>query len=86
MDKKNFIICRTTFIREKSHRVTEDYEVTAKIGYGAFSDTFKARHKITKQDRCIKKIKKTKFKKKEQEKLIEEVLILKDLDHPNIGI
>ena len=84
--KKNIAISGNAFVTEKTYRITKDYDIIGKIGHGAFSQTFKARHKITKQIRCIKKLKKKDFKKEEQEKLIEEVLILKDLDHPNIGI
>lgn len=87
MDKKQQVnINSTAFVTEKKYRVTKDYDIIGKIGHGAFSQTFKGRHKITKQIRCIKKIKKKDFKKAEQEKLVEEVMILKDLDHPNIGI
>ena len=82
---KNIGISGNAFVTEKTYRITKDYDIIGKIGHGAFSQTFKARHKITKQIRCIKKLKKKDFKKEEQEKLIEEVLILKDLDHPNIG-
>ena len=85
MNKKPVSITANVFVTEKNYRVTKDYEIISKIGIGAFSETFKAKHKITKQFRCIKKIKKKKLKKEEQEKLIEEVMILKDLDHPNIG-
>lgn len=80
------MISGNQFIKEKNYKITKDYDIVGKIGHGAFSQTFKGRHKITKQVRCIKKLKKKDFKKEEQEKLIEEVLILKDLDHPNIGI
>jgi calcium-dependent protein kinase len=80
------MISGTKFISEKNYKITKDYDIIGKVGSGAFSQTFKGRHKITKQVRCIKKLKKKDFKKEEQEKLIEEVLILKDLDHPNIGI
>lgn len=85
MKKSPINICGNAFVTEKTYRITKDYDIIGKIGHGAFSQTFKARHKITKQIRCIKKLKKKDFKKEEQEKLIEEVLILKDLDHPNIG-
>ena len=84
-EKKRINISSNAFVTEKTYRITKDYDIIGKIGHGAFSQTFKARHKITKQVRCIKKLKKKDFKKEEQEKLIEEVLILKDLDHPNIG-
>lgn len=85
-DVKKINISSNAFVTEKTYRITKDYDIIGKIGHGAFSQTFKAKHKITKQIRCIKKLKKKDFKKEEQEKLIEEVLILKDLDHPNIGI
>ena len=84
-EAKKINISSNAFVTEKNYRITKDYDIIGKIGHGAFSQTFKARHKITKQVRCIKKLKKKDFKKEEQEKLIEEVLILKDLDHPNIG-
>ena len=41
-------------------------------------------HKINKQTRAVKIIKKSKLEKTEQERLFVEIEILKSLDHPNI--
>lgn len=45
---------------------------------------YKARHKQTKALRCVKKLRKKDLSEDEKAKLIEEVSILKELDHPNI--
>lgn len=71
-------------VGEKKTKITSDYEFIKEIGSGAFSKVYKARHKLSKALRCVKKLSKKDLTEEEKEKLIEEVSILKTLDHPNI--
>merc|ERR1711935_1188753 len=65
-------------------KITQDYEFIKEIGSGAFSKVYKARQKLSKALRCVKKLSKKDLTEEEKNKLVEEVAILKSLDHPNI--
>ncbi|KAM3140387.1 Protein kinase domain containing protein [Paramecium bursaria] len=54
------------------------------INIGAFGEVYKAKHRISEQLRAIKFIKKKAMSPDQQKKLVSEVEILKQLDHPNI--
>lgn len=69
---------------ERRSKITQDYEFIKEIGSGAFSKVYKARHKVSKSIRCVKKLSKKDLSDEDKEKLVEEVTILKNLDHPNI--
>jgi calcium-dependent protein kinase len=64
----------------------EFYEETKLLGEGAFGKVFKVFHKITKAVRAMKIINKQKAElgSEEEKALINEINILKSLDHPNI--
>ena len=71
-------------VGEKKTKITQDYEFIKEIGSGAFSKVYKARHKTTKVVRCVKKLSKKDLTEDEKLKLVEEVSILRNQDHPNI--
>ena len=71
-------------VGEKKTKITQDYEFIKEIGSGAFSKVYKARHKTTKVLRCVKKLSKKDLTEEEKLKLVEEVSIQRNLDHPNI--
>lgn len=71
-------------VGEKKTKITQDYEFIKEIGSGAFSKVYKARHKTTKVIRCVKKLSKKDLTEDEKLKLVEEVSIQRNLDHPNI--
>ena len=77
-------ISMADLVGEKKSRIIDDYEFFNEIGYGTYSKAFKAKHKLTKAIRCVKKIPKKDLADEDQKKLIQEVTILKTLDHPNI--
>ena len=82
MQKKD--IDMADLVGEKKTKITSDYEFIKEIGSGAFSKVYKARHKLSKALRCVKKLSKKELSDEEKIKLVEEVSILKTLDHPNI--
>ena len=74
-----------TFIRQNQHHFQAIYEVEDTIGSGAFGHVISAVHKSTKERRAVKVLPKKKFSStKSTDKLLGEVEILKQLDHPNI--
>ena len=83
MQKKKDI-SQADLVGEKKTKITQDYEFIKEIGSGAFSKVYKARHKLSKALRCVKKLSKKDLTDDEKAKLVEEVAILKTLDHPNI--
>jgi len=83
MQKKKDI-SQADLVGEKKTKITQDYEFIKEIGSGAFSKVYKARHKLSKTIRCVKKLSKKDLSEEEKTKLVEEVAILKTLDHPNI--
>lgn len=54
------------------------------MGEGAFSIVYKAEHRISKIIRCIKKISKSNFTKDQNESIMNEIKVLKEIDHPNV--
>lgn len=81
----NKLISQGDLVGEKKTKITQDYEFIKEIGSGiiyssgAFSKVYKARHKLSKTPRCVKKLTKKDLTEEERKKLIEEVSILKNL-------
>jgi calcium-dependent protein kinase len=82
---KDLNIVYTDLIGVGSGRLRDNYTIQGgPVGEGAYGQVRKAVHKKTGVERAIKIISKRKTDKKAQEWLINEVAILKQLDHPNI--
>lgn len=88
MEDKNpqQFISQENLVGEKKTKITQDYEFIKEIGTGilsltagAFSKVYKAKHKLSKATRCVKKLSKKDLSDEEKEKLIEEVSILRKL-------
>eukprot|EP00826_Nyctotherus_ovalis_P055974 TRINITY_DN748_c0_g12_i1.p1 TRINITY_DN748_c0_g12~~TRINITY_DN748_c0_g12_i1.p1 ORF type:complete len:315 (-),score=82.99 TRINITY_DN748_c0_g12_i1:766-1710(-) len=77
-------IMPSQFIVENSENVYDVYTFQKKIGEGAFGVVYKAVHKVTHNARAIKKIMKDRRTKGIEASLMQEIAILKSLDHPNI--
>lgn len=67
-----------------NEEISENYEIKTGLGEGAFSFVFLAVSKKTGLQRCIKKISKKYFSDDQNESIMNEVLILQQLNHPNI--
>ena len=72
---------KSTFIFYKKTKINEEYLLGETLGQGAFGTVRKAIHKVTKQERAIKILKK---RQQDERKLFLEVNILSKLTHPNI--
>jgi calcium-dependent protein kinase len=85
MDISKFKINPSNFIGEKFGKITAEYNLLSPpVGKGAFGEVRRAIHRKTNMTRAIKIIYKEQTEPDEQERLINEVNVLKGLDHPNI--
>lgn len=84
MDTRKNSINQANYINKSTDPIEKNYEILEKIGEGGFSVVYKAKHRLTKINRCIKIIEKSKFSKNRQNSLINEIEILKKIDHPHI--
>lgn len=62
----------------------EGYKMGETIGYGGLSTTRKCYHKMTGEIRAVKVTKKEDLEFGERQKLLMEIEILKELDHPSV--
>lgn len=65
-------------------RVIGEYSVGKQIGSGSFSVVWHARHRVHGTEVAIKEISLSRLNKKLQESLMSEIVILKQIQHPNI--
>jgi calcium-dependent protein kinase len=72
------------FILENSGVLSGNYQFCKKLGQGTYGIVYMAIHKTTKEKRAIKMISKTSVPKNQQGKLINEISVLKEMDHPSI--
>ena len=73
-----------TFVHMSKGRVLEMYTLNRVIGQGAFGKVFHATHIKTGVDRAIKCVDKQNLSPESARRMMEEVEILRELDHPNI--
>jgi calcium-dependent protein kinase len=89
-DRKNKIhkikIIGSILVQKCAGDPLEHYEILNKLGEGTFGEVFKVLHKSYKCIRAMKVINKIKtcMGEEEEKDIINEINILKDLDHPNI--
>jgi calcium-dependent protein kinase len=76
-------ISPSDFIALRKGNIKESYNFHSKLGSGAFSQVYLASHKITEQRRCIKVVGRDELGD-ENEDIMNEIKILKEMDHPNI--
>jgi len=81
----DFKVSHSDFVGPKTSKIESVYSLLRPpIGKGAYGEVKKAVHRKTNVQRAVKIIYKTNTKKDEAEQLINEVNILRELDHPNI--
>ena len=71
---------KSTFVRMKSKSLFDEYELKEKLGEGAFGFVYKIEQKKTQFLRAVKAIK----RKHVDANFVNEIKILKTVDHPNI--
>lgn len=75
---------RKSFIKHRLGRVLDDYEVREVMGQGAFGKVYKAVHRQTSLLRAVKMINKQNISREDHERVLREVQILSEIDHPYI--
>ena len=82
----DLIIKEGLLIQESKADPHSLYEEVSTLGEGAFGKVYKVKHKISKVFRAMKLINKAKINmhKDDENDLINEINVLKSLDHPNI--
>jgi len=83
--EKKLAITSGMLVTKSQGNPSEHYKILKKLGEGSYGVVSKVKHLSTGQERAMKKIQKnTKSKKEDDEDIINEIEILKKLDHPNI--
>ncbi|KAM3143579.1 hypothetical protein pb186bvf_004341 [Paramecium bursaria] len=86
MDQNNvfFHIHKASLIKKNFNSIQTcyQYENKDKIGQGAYGKVYRATHRVTKQVRAVKVINKGIIKYKER--LMNEITIMEQMDHPNV--
>ena len=72
------------FYLSHQHQFKDQYRMGETIGYGGLSTTRKCYHRMTGEVRAVKVTKKEDLEFGERKKLLQEIEILKELDHPSI--
>lgn len=81
--KRSFIIKKENLIIQNTQKFKDLYKKQKEpLGSGGFGVVYKCRHRDTKQTRAVKVISKKKIKN--METFLQEVEIMKKLDHPNV--
>lgn len=81
---KELNISRADFVLKKGVKFQDVYTLNDVVGRGAFGSVQKCVHKRTTREAAVKILNKNKFKQKELEMIVNEIAIIKELDHPNI--
>jgi len=82
-ERGGFLIRKATMIQKNTRQIADVYKMGKKpLGTGAFGVVTKGVHKVTGQERAIKTVLKKKIKNMDRFK--QEVIILQELDHPNV--
>ena len=64
--------------------IGDNYEIVSTWGHRSFGSVFKARHNLSGTFRAVKVLNKVNLNEESRHKLMQEVEILKSLDHPGI--
>lgn len=83
VDNPDNLVINTVY--RNSNKITKEYKIWGEqIGNGAFAEVRKAMHIESGVFRAIKMVHKQEWSAEEQKKILNEVEMLKKLDHPNV--
>lgn len=74
----------SNFVFENKGKLKDYYRIGKLIGSGAFGDVRICLHKESNSQRAVKILYKANMSEEDERMLINEINILRDLDHPNI--
>ena len=78
-------LSKKTFVSvHNADNIRDDYLIGKVLGSGAFGEVRLCTHRKTGAKRAVKIIKKSFLQGKEETRFLQEIEILKDMDHPNI--
>lgn len=77
-------ISQKQFVGRVNEEISDNYEDIKLLGQGAYSIVILAKQRPTGILRCVKKIAKKNFTKAENENIMNEIKVLKEVDHPNV--
>lgn len=82
---EHFTISAVDFVTEKQCELRDTYEIKEVLGEGSYGSVRKITHKFTSEDRAVKILLKKKLTNQDaMQTILNEVSILRALDHPNI--
>ena len=82
INQNNLILNNDVIVSETNHNPEKIYQKVKKLGEGSFGEVWLVRNKILGKDFAMKIIEKSPYSNTNQ--IINEIKILKQLDHPNI--
>ena len=82
---ENSVTVRVQDFRQTNEKGFRDqYKVGKVIGKGAFGEARLITHRASGNQRCVKILKKTSLDPAEKERVLNEINILREIDHPGI--
>lgn len=84
-ERAHIDIAPKDFYLKHKDNIKDHYEIHEVIGEGALSRVRRGVHKMSKVQRAVKIVKKEDLEFGDRKKLLDEIELLKELDHPNIG-
>ena len=72
------------FIAKGEGSLRDQYKIGSKLGEGAFGEVRLCTHRVSHEQRAVKVLKKETMDEEEMKSMLNEIQILKNLDHPNI--
>ena len=81
---ESFTISAHDFVTEKHCELRDNYEVKEVLGEGSYGSVRKISHRLTHEDRAVKVLLKKKLGHENMQDILNEVSVLRSLDHPNI--
>jgi calcium-dependent protein kinase len=84
-EEKEIKINSNLIVGKNDGMPTENYQLIKRLGEGSYGVVWKVKHLLTDNDRAMKRINKNSKTNKETEReILNEIEILKQMDHPNI--
>jgi calcium-dependent protein kinase len=84
-NEKEIVVNSSLYVSQVNGLPTENYKVIKKLGEGSYGVVLKVHHLLTSHDRAMKKIAKNPNAIKEiEQEILNEIEILRKIDHPNI--
>jgi len=84
-DRQRVEVNAKDFYLTHQDNIKDHYDLHEVIGEGALSRVRRGTHKLSKVARAVKVVRKEDLEFGERRKLLDEIELLKELDHPNIG-